>query len=78
MKFRCPYVNCLNGRKLNAIGIKEHLICDDFLQSYTKWTWHDELIDFSTISRTEHVVNSTMEDQLEEDKLKRMIHDVGT
>ena len=77
MKFRCPCVNCLNARKLNATVIREHLICDGFLPSYTIWTWHGELIDFPTISRTENFVDSIMEDQREEDKLEDMIRDVG-
>ena len=77
MKFRCPCVNCLNARKLNATEIREHLICDGFLPSYTIWKWHDKLIDFPIVSRTENVVDSTMEDLREEDKLEDMICDVG-
>ena len=85
MKFRCPCVNCLNERKLNATQVREHLICDGFLRSYTIWTWHDELIDFPTISQTEHVVHSTMkkrrqercEERVEEDNIEDMIKDVG-
>jgi len=77
VKFRCPCVNCLNVRKLNATEIREYLICDAFLPSYTIWTWHDKLIDFPTISQTENVVDSTMEDRREEDKLEDMIRDVS-
>jgi len=85
VKFRCPCVNCLNGRKLNATQVREHLICDSFLRSYTIWTWHDELIDIPIISRTEHVVHSTMkerqqkrcEERVEEDNMEDMILDVG-
>jgi len=62
VKFRCPCVNYLNGRKLNATHVREHLICDGFLRSYIIWTWHDELIDIPTVSRTEHVVHSTMKE----------------
>ena len=53
VKFRCPCVNCLNARKLNATAIREHLICDGFLPSYTIWTWHGELIHIPNVSRTE-------------------------
>jgi len=44
VKFICPCVNCLNGRKLklNATQVRDHLICDGFLRSYTIWTWHGE------------------------------------
>jgi len=38
VKFRCPCVNYLNARKLNATKIREHLIRDGFYRSYTKWT----------------------------------------
>lgn len=77
MKFKCLCVNCLNRKKLNTTEIREHLICDGVLRSYTTWTWHKELIDFSIVSRTEHVCDSTMEDRQEEDKSEDMIHDVG-
>ena len=78
VKFRCPCVNCLNGRKLNATQIREHLICDGFLRCYTTWIWHGEEIHFPIDSQTENVTNSTMEeDQPDEDKLEDMIRDVG-
>jgi len=51
VKFRCPCVNFLNGRKLNAT--------------------------VPIVSRTEHVVDSTMEERVGEDKLEDMIQDVG-
>ena len=45
------------------------------------WIWHDELIDFSTISRTEHDIDSTMEERreerVEEENMEDMIRDVG-
>ena len=77
VKFRCPCVNCLNGRKLNATQVREHLICDGFLRNYTLWIWHSELIDFPTVSRIEHVVDSTMKERCEEDNMEDMIRDVG-
>jgi len=46
--------------------VMEHLICDGFLRSYKIWTWHSELIYFPIVFRTEHVVDSTMEEQQEE------------
>ncbi|KAG2371826.1 uncharacterized protein HKW66_Vig0239470 [Vigna angularis] len=79
VKFRCPCVNCLNGRKLNATDIREHLICDGFIRSYTTWIWHGELTDFPTVSPTENVYDSTMDmvDEAEQDNLEDMIRDVG-
>ena len=58
VKFRCLCVNCLNGRKLNATQVREHLICDGFLKSYTIWTWNGELIHIPTVSQTEYLDNS--------------------
>ena len=79
MKFSCPCVNCLNERKLNATQVRKHLICDGFLRSYTIWTWHSVLINFPIVSRTKHVVDSTMEERQEERvEEDNMIRDVGT
>jgi len=50
VKFKCPCVSCLNGRRLNATEIREHLICDGFLQNFTIWTWHGELFDIVSMS----------------------------
>ena len=41
------------------------------------YLFHGKLIHFPTFSRTENVVDSTMEDLREEDKLEDMICDVG-
>jgi len=37
-KIRCTCVKCLNERILDVKIIKEHLLCDGFLRSYTTWT----------------------------------------
>jgi len=52
--FYCPCVNCLNERRLPIEVIREHVLCDGFLKSYTKWIWHGELIDMLSahVSRT--------------------------
>jgi len=73
-RFYCPCVNCLNERKLPTNVIREHVLCDGFLKSYTKWIWHGELIDMPSVdvSEEEEEVDLEMGDQLEE-----MIRDVG-
>jgi len=76
VKFRCPCVNCLNRRKLNATQVREHLICDGFLRSYTIWTWHDELIHIPTVSRTEYLTNSSMKERREEQFEYRTAHNM--
>ena len=74
---------------MNATQVREHLICDGFLRSYTIWTWHGELIHIPTVSRTEYLANSSMkerreeqreeqfEERIEEDNREDMIRDVG-
>ena len=43
-KIKCLCINGLNGRILDVKIMREHLLCDGFLQSYTTWTWHGELL----------------------------------
>jgi len=61
--------------------IREHLLCDGFLRSYTTWTWHGELLNLSRVSITEEYVGSTMDDavhdNVDDDLLEDMIRDVG-
>ena len=61
-KIKCLCVNCLNGRILDVKIIREHLLCDEFLRSYTTWTWHGELLNLPRVSVTEEYVGSTMDD----------------
>jgi len=37
-KMKCLCVNCLSGRILDVKVIREHVLCDEFLRSYTTWT----------------------------------------
>ena len=52
-RYYCPCVNCLNGKRLDIELIQEHALCDDFLKSYTTWTWHGEVLNLPYISETE-------------------------
>ena len=80
-KIRCPCVNCLNGRILDVNIMREHLLCDGFLRSYTTWTWHGELLNLPRVSVTEEYVGSTMDEAVhddgDDDRLENMIRDVG-
>jgi len=49
VNFRFFCVNCLNGIRLDVNKIGEHLLCDGFLQSYTTWTWHGELLNLPSV-----------------------------
>jgi len=66
-KIRCPCVNCLNGMILDVNIMREHLLCDGFLRSYTTWTWHGELLNLSRVSVTEEYVGSTMDEAVHDD-----------
>jgi len=61
--------------------MREHLLCDGFLQSYTTWTWHGELLNLPRVSVIEEYVGSTMDeavhDDVDDDRLEHMICDVG-
>ena len=72
-KFYCPCVNCLNKRKLPTDVIWEHVLCDGFLKSHTKWIWHGELIDMPSVDVFEaEEIDLEMDDRMEE-----MIRDIG-
>ncbi|XP_068497787.1 uncharacterized protein [Phaseolus vulgaris] len=72
VRIRCPCINCLNGRILSVSEIREHLLCDGFLKSYTTWTWHGELLDLPSVHGGSEEVHFSMDDRLED-----MIRDVG-
>jgi len=66
-KIRCSCVTCLNGRILDVKIIKENLLCDGFLRSYTTWTWHGELLNLPRVFVTEEYVGSNMDDVVHDD-----------
>ena len=70
-RLRCPCVNCLNGIRQDVTLIREHLLCDGFLRSYTTWTWHGELLNLPTVDQTNEG------DSIMDDRLEDMIRDVG-
>ena len=61
--------------------MREHLLCDRFLRSYTTWTCHGELLTLPRVFVTEEYVESTMDEavhgDVDDDRLKDMICDVG-
>jgi len=71
----------LNGRILDVKIIREYLLCDGFLRSYTTWTWHGKLLNLPRVSIIEEYVGSNMDDAIHDDvnddQLEDMIHDVG-
>jgi len=73
-KYYCLCVNCLNGRRQDIGLIREHVLCDGFLKSYTIWTWHGEVLEqYSSVSATEcQYFNLYSEDCMED-----MIRDIG-
>jgi len=67
VKFRCLRDNCLNGRNLDVNKIREHLLCDEFLRSYTTWTWHGELLHLPNVFIFQEYVQSTIDDTMDDD-----------
>ena len=53
-------LNCLNGRVLDVVEIKEYLLCDGFLKNYTTWMWHGELVETPIVTEAHQFVESTM------------------
>jgi len=43
-------VNCVNGKRLDIQLIREHVLCDGFLNNYTMWTSHSEVLDLPYVS----------------------------
>jgi len=66
-KYFFPCVNCVNGMRQALFVIRLHLICDDFIRSYTNWIWHGELPEVSTPIDNEAVhveIGYRMEDMI--------------
>jgi len=51
--------------------IREYLLCDGILKSYTTWIWHNEVVHLSTLSESQEF-NPYCEDCMED-----MIEDIG-
>ena len=49
-RYYCPCVKCVNLKRLDIELIREHVLCDGFLNNYTTWTWHGEVLDLSYAS----------------------------
>ena len=70
----CPCVNCLNGRRQDIELIREHVLCDGFLKSYTIWTWHAEVLEqYSSVSAIKCEYSNLYSEACMED----MIRDIG-
>ena len=68
-KYFCPCVNCVNGRQQEVKLIREHLLCDGILKSYTTWTWHGEVVYLPTVSQSQEFnpyCKDHMEDMIED------------
>jgi len=72
-KIRCSCVNYFYGRILDVNIIREHLLCDGFLRSYTTWAWHGELLNLPCVSVTEEYVGSIMDDAVHDDHYKKIM-----
>jgi len=68
-KYFYPCVNCLNGRRQEVKLIREHLLCDGILKSYTTWIWHGEVVHLPTLSQYK-----VKDDDDDEDNMKKGPH----
>ena len=66
-------MNCLNGKILDIVSIREHIFCDGFLKNYITWTWHGEVLDLPYVSETKCQHSNIYSDDCMED----MIRDIG-
>ncbi|KAI4304998.1 hypothetical protein L6164_028390 [Bauhinia variegata] len=51
--------------------IREHVLCDRFCKSYTRWIWHGEQLEMPSMFQREEV-DVDVDDQLDD-----MIRDIG-
>ena len=72
-RYFCPCVNCVNGRRVDIELIREHILFDGFLNSYTTWTWHGEVIDLPYGSEADKSEYSNM---YSKDCMEEMIRDI--
>lgn len=72
--YLCPCNRCLNMVKKNVDDIRDDLICDGFLKSYTHWRWHGETLPSKSTGphSSSYVGTSVRNDVIEE-----LISDVG-
>lgn len=70
-KYYCLYITCLNERQQQIQLIREHLLCDGILKSYTMRIRHGEVVHLPTVSQSQ-------ESNLHYgDRMEYMIHDIG-
>ena len=67
-------MNCVNGKRLDIELIREHVLCDGFLNNYTTWTWHGEVLDLPYVSEQDQCEHSNL---YSEDCMEDMIRDIG-
>jgi len=53
-RYYCPLINCLNKIRLEIQLIREHVLCDSFLKSYTTWTRHGDVVDLPYVSQCQY------------------------
>ena len=64
-KYFFPCIKCVNGRRQSLNDIRSYFICKGISPTYTKWIWHGELPQMSTIPQTE-AINVQIGDHIED------------
>ena len=75
-KILCPYRKCVNSFWRDSSDIREHLICDGFLQGYTTWNLYGEAS--SSYVNTDNGDDvDLMEESSEEDDISALLRDLA-
>lgn len=77
----CPCRNCYNCSWLEADVVREHLVCDGFVNGYTRWVFHGEAtlppnVDHIDVGEEEPVEEEWDDDFEEYDEMAGMIRDM--
>jgi hypothetical protein len=75
-KILCPCRKCVNSFWKEASEVREHLICDGFLEGYRTWNLHGEAsssVDHGNYATADEVI----EDSSEEDEISDLFRDLA-
>jgi hypothetical protein len=75
-KILCPCRKCVNSFWREASDIREHLICDGFIQGYTTWNLHGEESNYYENHGNNDDVG-LVEESTEEDDISELIRDLA-
>jgi hypothetical protein len=75
-KILCPCTKCVNSFWRDSSEIREHLICNGFLQGYTAWNLHGEASS-SFVDTNNRDGADPVEESSEEDDMSAFLRDLA-